>query len=207
MFYKEKRDNALRFGDVLVKYILASSNIKEPVYNDFNINIEFPAFCVVLSPCCSIGEKIISLSPLVKIRKDFFKNPYFRADMTRINSKMLPEESLSTEKWDKLPEAEKQRRKAIGLEYALLEFFIYEQNTSFTPYTETIRGEEITTSYYMIDFRKIYRVNCDKIMSATDAPIETKILQLDEFSRKDLREKLANYFFRTAEEDKPYLGE
>ena len=78
-------DDMLRFGDVLKGYTLAASNIEEPNLNvNFTVDINLPPYCVVLSPCCSIGERTISLSPLIELRGSFFDNPYLNEDVTRI---------------------------------------------------------------------------------------------------------------------------
>jgi len=208
MFYTDTPDNALRFGDIVQRYIISAPNIRQPSYEtDFNIVVEKPKFCAVMSPCCSIGEKAIALSPLLPLQKNFWGNPYFKEDLTRINRRMLAEQSVTPEQWDKYSPEERQRRTEEGLQYALVELFIYENNELLPQYNLIRRGEEISTRQYMIDFRKIYRVNCDLIISAARSPLETKILQLSVEARKELREKIAYYFERIPAEDAPYLEE
>ena len=53
----------------------------------------------------------------------------------------------------------------------------------------------------MIDFRNTYKLCCDTINSAKDAPLKTKVLQISVETRKELREKIAFYFGRPAPED------
>jgi hypothetical protein len=53
----------------------------------------------------------------------------------------------------------------------------------------------------MIDFKNSYKINCNKIKSPKDAPLNKKILQLSITSRSELREKIAYYYGRIPEED------
>jgi hypothetical protein len=53
----------------------------------------------------------------------------------------------------------------------------------------------------MIDFRRMHKVECDRIANAKQAPLDTKILQLSVDTRAELREKLAAYFWRVPAED------
>lgn len=203
MFYQERMDEALRFGDVLMGFVIASPTIKKPdAIEAYEIAIEIPSYCAVLSPCCSIGHKTISLSPLIRVRWKFFENPYFKKDLTRINREMKPEQAHSPQEWDGLPMERKQDKLKEGIGYALYDFFIYEKHDLLPKYE--LRGggsETIETNYYMIDFKNIYRVSCNRINSAKDSPLDTKCLQLSIQTRKQLREKMAYYFHRPAPED------
>lgn len=202
VFYEKKMDNALRFGDVLHGYILASPNIKAPnKIDNYNIDINLPSFCVVLSPCCSIGNRMISLSPLIKLEKNFFNNPYLAEDMTRINREMNPEQTLPPLVWEKLLPEEKQKRLARGTGYAFVELFIYDRNEYFTSYNLGKEGG-IETNYHMIDFRNIHKICCEKIINPQNAPLETKVLQLSIQARAELRDKISFYYGRVPDEDK-----
>lgn len=211
MFYQkeEEMDKALRFGDVLKGYISVIPKIKEPfldkVNYDYNLNIELPSFSVVLSPCCSIGEKKISLSPLVTVRRTFFDNPYFDEDLTRINGKMKPINAFSPEKWEEKSAVEKADILKNDSVYTLLEFFIYMENDLFPEYSIRKHGETIKIKYYMIDFKNIYRIDCEKIESANKVPLDSKCLQLTVETRAELRDKIAYYFARPPQEDKILL--
>lgn len=203
MFYEKEMDEALRFGDVLKGFILAASNIEEPNSREgFAIDVDLPLYCVVLSPCCSIGHKKISLTPLIKVRRSFFDNPYFEEDLTRINRKMEPQQAVAPYIWDKFPPEEKQKRLEEGLGYPFLELFIYEKHDLFTEYLLHGRKGNIVTKYYMIDFTNIQKVNCDKIITPENAPLETKCLQLSVQSRSELRDKISYYYSRVPKEDK-----
>jgi len=202
MFYQEEIQKELRFGDVLRGYILAVPNIEEPKLNiDFKIEVKMPDFCVVLSPCCSIGDKIISLSPLIPVLSDFFDNPYFKDDLTRINREMLPQQSVSPHVWECLPSEEKEKRLSVGKTFAFVALFIYGENKLFPEYI--IRTDRnFKTRFYMIDFRNTYRLNCRKIVNAKDFPLESKYLQLSIDTRSELRYKIAKYYSRVPKEDK-----
>lgn len=195
-------DEALRFGDVLKGYILAATNIDEPnLNNNYKIDINLPTYCIVLSPCCSIGDKIISLSPLIGLNGAFFKNPYFAEDLTRINRKMQPQEAIPPKVWENLPIKEKEKRLEEGYAYAFLEFFVYDKHELFPNYTVNRKEENIETNYYMIDFRNAFKVSCEKIITPKNAPLESKFLQLSIKSRSELRDKLAYYYARVPKED------
>lgn len=203
MFYQEKMDKALRFGDVLKGYVLAASSIEEPILNkDYKIDINLPALCIVLSPCCSIGERTISLSPLIELRGNFFDNPYIAEDLTRINRKMEPQQSVSPQVWEeRFSPEEKQRRLEVGYAYASVELFVYEKNNLFPKYIIHRRQGNIETNYYMIDFRNSYKVSCEKIITPENAPLESKVLQLSIKTRSELRQKIADYYARIPKED------
>ena len=208
MFYAEETDNYLRFGDVVRGYILPNTTIKEPILSfkseshNYTIDVEMP-YSVVLTPCCSIGESMISLTPLIKVRSNFFNNPYFAEDLTRINRLMKPQQSLSPDELEKFSPEEKQRSLEKKINYALLNYFIYEENEIFKKYP--LRKREIR--YYMINFKNIYTMKCAMIkrpkeLKPEDAPIiESKVLQLSIQARSELRDKIAYYYSRIPEED------
>lgn len=203
MFYQEEMDNALRFGDVLRGFILTSPIIKNPgSVGAYEIAIRLPPYCVVLSPCCSIGHKVISLSPLIEIRPSFFDNPYFEEDLTRINRKMEPQQAVSPHVWEKFPLEVKQERLKEGYGYGLFDVFIYEKHDLLPKYTVNRRQGNIETNYYMVDFKNIYKINCGKIISAENAPLDAKYLQLSIQTRSELRDKIAYYYARIPKEDR-----
>lgn len=207
MFYSQKMDKALRFGDVLQGYPSTTPIIEEPMLKEssarYNINVDLPKFTVVMDPCCEIRNKTISLTPLIQVSRAFFDNPYFAEDLTRINRKMEPQQAVSPTIWEKLPLEEKQKRLEVGRTYALLNLFIYEKHELFPKYILRRKDkEDIETNYYMIDFRNTYKLCCDKIISPENSPLESKILQLSIETRSELREKLINYYANIPPEDK-----
>ena len=212
MFYQENMDNALRFGDVLRGYIAITPSIKGPILapsalnEGYNIDVNLPMFSAVISPCCSIGHDIISLTPLIEVHNTFFDNSYFAEDLTRINREMEPQQAVSPHIWDGLPPEEKQRRLQEGYGYAFLEFFIYERCDLFPKYmVHKKQGKNIETNYYMVDFRNTYKLYCDKIKSPEKAPLESKCSQLSVQARSELRDKISYYYARIPKEDKILL--
>lgn len=202
MSYQEEVDQALRFGDVLTGCVLAASNIEEPgKVAEYSIGVKTPAHCVVLSPCCSISDRVVSLSPLIQVRPAFFDNPYLEEDLTRVNRLMEPQQSVPPRVWDSWDAELKQKSLAEGLTYAFLELFVYDRNGLFRPYPVHRRGDTRETNYYMMDFRNAYKVDCSKIISPTNAPVSAKCLQLDIDTRAELRNKISAYYGRVPTED------
>lgn len=205
VFYQKINDPALRFGDVLRGYVAAIPRIQEPTLSNqrhhevCDIKVSYPEFVIIMSPCCSIKEKIICLAPLIPVNKQFFRNPYLAKDLTRINRKMYPEQAWIPEQWEKLPEVKKEEERLKDLSYAFLSLFVYDHHSIFPEYTFKDGAQ---TGYYMIDFRMIYSLNCDKIINPNQAPLETKCLQLSIKTRAELRDKISYFFGRTPEEDK-----
>lgn len=203
MFYKADVDRtSLRFGDVLQGYILASTSINAPDPKDYTIDIKNPDYCVILTPCCNIESGMVLLSPLVRVLSDFFINKYFSENLTRINRQMKPEQKFSKRKWDSFKPEKKLEIESKGkLQWSNLNFFIYDENPIFDEYL--LKGNEI--KYYMIDFRRTYRLKCPMIkrkFGEKEKPLlESKCLQLSDKTRGNLRNKLSYYFWRKPKED------
>ena len=93
-FYVDIPSKALRFGDVVRGFTAATPTIDKPsvsVIQDYSLKIINPSYLAILSPCCSISDKMISLAPLVLIPGKLFRNPYFSEDLTNINREMQPQ--------------------------------------------------------------------------------------------------------------------
>ena len=207
MFYAKEADKALRFGDLLKGYFSTTPVIKEPVLGEpikkYNIDVDFPAFSVIMDPCCQIGKKTISLTPLIPIRGSFFANPYLTGDLTRLNRKMEPQQAIPPHAWKRMTPEQRLERLAVGREYAFVSLFIYEKHDLLPKYTlHRPRGKYIETNYYMTNFRNIHKLCCDKINTPEDAPLESKVLQLSIETRKELREKVASYYGTPPPEDR-----
>ena len=211
MYYKETPEKNLRFGDVIRGFILAAINIDKPNTSlqpePYSIEVETPQFCVVLSPCCSIEDKTVLLTSLIKVTSGFFDNPYFSEDLTRINRDMEPHEMVAPSIWNKFPEEEQTKRKNDGRGYALNRYFIYPENDLLPKYQLKKRdGNTIETGYYMIDFLRTYKVNSEIIVKGGTAPASTKYLQLTPTARQELRDKIAYFYGRVPDEDKILLS-
>jgi hypothetical protein len=205
VFYTNQFDKALRFGDVIRGFVSSVPKMTEPdidyKHPEYVLELSMPRFCAVMSPCCSIGDSTITLTPLVEVQKSFYKNPYFVEDLTNINRTVPPEKSVAPETWEGFSDDEKNRRRNEGNAYALLEFFIYAEHTYLPKYKLKVKSVDIETSYYMIDFRRIFRVSCSKVRSPEESPIDTRILELSVDARRQLREKISQYYSRVPNED------
>lgn len=200
MFYEEKPDKAFRFGDIISGYIVASPKIKQPILenknHEYSLNIELSPYSAILSPSCSIGDKKISLVPLMKIRKSFFDNDYLKKDLTRLNRPMERKYAHNPEKHQKKGAVQEDDNSATDIVYSLVELFVYDQHDKLSPYQTRKDGVNQDIRYYMIDFRNIYKLDCDAIEKAECAPLDSKILQLSNASRTELIQKLNYYYLR-----------
>ena len=115
---------------------------------------------------------------------------------------MEPQQAVPPHVWEGFPEQEKQKRLRVGRSYAFENLFIYEPHPLLPKYTLPMRECDIETNYYMVNFRNTYKLCCDKINSPTDAPLESKILQLFRDTRSELRDKISAYFGKVPAEDK-----
>ena len=202
MFYKIPPDPVFRFGDIVQGFALSEPIIDKPPWGaEFMIGVQLSAYSVVVSPCCSIGEMKIALSPLLPIDKNWLRNPYFREDLTNINRMMEPEQSLSPTAWASLPPQDREKRIAAGRGYAFYSFFVYQPAEFLLTYKRNVSGEEVEIGHYAIDFRNIHKVNSKSIQSPENVPIEMKKGQLTIDSRSELRAKMSFYFARPAVED------
>ncbi|MFW9968741.1 MAG: hypothetical protein ACFFDF_00985 [Candidatus Odinarchaeota archaeon] len=207
MFYNDTLDRVLRFGDVLRGFIKTEPIFNDPILNlekkiKYNINISIPKFSVVLTPCCSIGPSIITLTPLTRILSKFMKNPYFAEDMTRINRTVeIPKNKFAPDDWEKLSPEERFKHVEQGESYSNIKYYIYAENENFVPYE--LKGNRI--GFYMIDFTRSYHINCSNIKKEGKIKgnlLDSKVLQLSIESREQLRNKIAFYYYRIPEEDK-----
>lgn len=214
MFYSERMDNVLRFGDVVKGYVSTCPTIKNPVLSlnqvnmAYNINVEIPLFSVVMTPCCSIEEHMVCLTPLIQLRPTFVKNSNFIEDFTIINREIEVEKCFAPDDWEKMEPEKKEEILAHRRPYTLLNLFIYEKHDIFPEYPL----RQHTINYYMIDFRNISTIKCEMIKrpkqtGAEDSPIvESKLLQLSDTVREELSNKMAYYYARPREEDEVSLS-
>ena len=201
MFYTDQHSGALRFGDVVSGYILATPRIKQPVLehgnHEYNVEIELSQQSVILSPSCSIGDKKILIAPLRKIWPAFFDNEYLLKDLTRLNRKMERRFTHSPSAITKMDDKKKAIELTSEIVWAFVDLFIYEKNEKLPPYTITRRQNSQEIRYYMIDFRDATKVNCDLIVNAEKSPQNCKILELSDATRLELSEKI-QYFYKRA---------
>jgi len=205
MFYEEQPDRAMRFGDIVEGFVLSSPHVDKPSetypVREYHIEVNRPRFAAIVTPCCSIGNKTLVLTPLIEVRPAFLKNPYFAADLTNINRRMSPEEAVAPGTWAIMPPEEKEKRLSAGKAYAFLDCFIYAPHSFLPEYTVHRKEGNLSMGYHMIEFGRMHRVECDRVIKAGQGPLETKLLQLSRQARAELRDKIAEYFGRVPMED------
>ncbi|OHB72844.1 MAG: hypothetical protein A2V70_01505 [Planctomycetes bacterium RBG_13_63_9] len=207
-FYDDHPQPALRFGDIIRGFQVATPQTHKPdpeTQNNWAIAVSRPTYAAVMTPCCSIERKAFAIAPLVEIRRSFLENEYLSEDLTRINRKVAPEHSLPSSKWQNLPFDRQQTFMAKGHSYVFIDCFIYEAHELLRKYELHRKGGPIEMGHYMVDFKSICRVDCDLVNRAKPAPAGTKILQLGMSTRQAMREKLSFYYGRPAEEDVLYM--
>jgi hypothetical protein len=202
-FYSQTNEPSLRFGDVVSGFTACTPVIDDPLNPiSFKIEVSRNPYFAILSPCCSIEGKVISLAPLVKVKPGFFKNPFFKEDLTRINGKIPAAKTLPPEEWEKLLPEERERRLNTGDAYGFHALFVYDESEHFQPYDLRFEGgTHITTKYYMVDFRQAFRVSSQVVKRDGEFPTALKCLQLSIATRALLRDKISYYFARIPEED------
>lgn len=213
MFYAERHSEVLRLGDVVRGFPL-SSTVATPAEGglapaEYRIEMQIPKFSVILSPCCSIGSygNSILLCPLSSVQKPWFRNPFFRDDFTNVNRLVPPEKSVPPKKFVTMTPDEKLKHLASGEGFTLLEYFVYAPHDLLERYAIGVPGEgKEEVGHYAVDFRQMVRVSCRVITNPQVPNDETisraKLLELSIEARRELREKLAHYFGKPADEDK-----
>lgn len=207
-FYHESPENSLRLGDVVQGFRVATPHVDDPACdksNAWGITVDSPRYLAVMTPCCSIERNSVALAPLVPIRPSFLQNEHFKEDLTRINVKVPPKSSVSRYVWDnRMSNNKKEELLAEGPAYAFLDCFVFESHDLLKKYTLDLKPpvKTIDIGHYMVDFKDIYRVNCEKIKRDANAPAGMKLLQLTVATRQKLRDKLALYFGRPPKEDR-----
>lgn len=195
-------DSNLRLGDLIsgFSYILPTFDDFINNGNEFNLDIKVQEFFAVLTPCCSIEEKLISLAPLKKINYKYFENPYYKEDMTRINRPMSPENAYPIETWKNFSDEVKNQKINSGGGYTLFEKFIYGSHDKL-PFNDLVYKSNpvIKSNILMIDFKDIFTISSKKIQRGNSYP---KIAQLTIKSRGELRDKISYFYNRVPEEDK-----
>ena len=225
MFYNASISDKLRFGDIVKGYLSVIPKLSKP-FGNASIEIETHQYSVILDPCCDIGDRMISLSPLEEINPGLFDIPYLAKDMTLLNRTGMAKDFFHPGTWNKLSDEKKTEALVATPDYGWKPLFIYKGNPLFpeymierpTNYTEVTdpksklpkfdpvnQSNTFRTRDRMISFKTIYRVNCKSIVKPEKITDETVlgsiVLQLSVETRKLLREKMAHYFSRPAPED------
>jgi hypothetical protein len=149
-----------------------------------------------MTPCCQIEFASVSLAPLIQVREAIVvKHPRLHKNLSLINVPFRPEEGFTQEQITKMAPEKQAELLSEGEKYAYLDCFIYEPNELFGAY-DVKRGNRTVAniSYRMVDFKSIFRVDCSLIERDRPAPPGTKVSELTDTTRSQLRDKLTFYF-------------
>jgi len=206
-FYRKDPEQRLRLGDVLSGYVLAATQQEDVLPKEgsvsYSVGLKIPDFCVVLTPCCSIGKRrqALTVAPLVPLDRTILAVPYLAEDPTRLNRKDRADKLIRPEQWNSLSPQEQQERLSQP-SYANLEDFVYAGSDLFPDYDVKVApSQTLTTNCRVVDFRDTYTLTCKQIQNATNYPLESKKLQLAAMARHELRIKLGHFFMRPAQAD------
>lgn len=199
---KDYFDPNLRLGDIIdgFSYII-------PIFEDFvnktstfNLKVKPIKHFVVLTPCCSIENKLITLVPLKEIETKLIQVPYYAEDFTRINKPHAPYLGIPPDKWEHLNEDQRNEILNKEIQYQYTEKYVYSECEFFSEYQLKYKKlAAVATKAYWIDFKDAFTINSDKIdRNVTYA----KVLQLTIKGRHELRQKIADFYARIPDEDK-----
>ncbi|MBP8115220.1 MAG: hypothetical protein KAY50_07685 [Chitinophagaceae bacterium] len=198
---ESSHDVNLRLGDIIngFAHIVPSFDDFFTNGHEYRLDVRPQKLFVVLTPCCSIEDKIITVVPLKDIRYSFYSNPYFKDDMTRINRPARKIDLLPPKQAENISAEERANLELAEPVYGFGELFIYGEHPKLPLYQIKYKtNTPISTKYYMIDFKDAFTVKSEKIVRGNKYP---KLLQLTIASRGELRNKLAAYYSRVPEED------
>lgn len=207
LFYQDQPDDALRFGDVVRGFPLSATHIERPAVSetlrDYRIDVAQPEFSVIMTPCCSMGDKMLSLTPLLQVRAAFYSNPYLAEDLLRVNRPMTPEQSVPPTQWEKMTPSDRERRFDMSQpkSLAFVDLYVYAAHDLLPRYEIHLREGPRKTGFYIVDFRLTCHVKCDTLANAKQAPLDAKRLQLSVSARGNLRDKIAAFYARVPRED------
>lgn len=211
-FYEEEIDlTTLRFGDLLQGFIETVPHIENPLTDsflkDYKYHIEslIPEFSVIMTPCCSIGENTISLAPLKRITSDLYRNLSNEVinNFTILNFEVESKKIISPFNWNFLSKEQKAEKEAEGKAWVFIDRFFYKGCNLFEEYEILVRKEPFFVRDYVIDFKEIYQIKCNKIIyqKIDNDILSSKCLELTIEARDEFRKKIANYYGRVPDED------
>jgi hypothetical protein len=192
----------LRFGDVVTGFQHPTVRIDAPDNAlDLKIAVTRPQYFAVMTPCCNIELKSVSLAPLEKVRDSILKHPRLATNLSLINAPFAPKDMFTPEEIAKMDGDKQAELVTLPAVYAYLECFIYEPNGLFPEY-EVKRSKQTwpNLQHRMVDFKSIFRVECSLIEREQEMPSSVKVSELTVETRAQLRDKLTYYFGRNADE-------
>lgn len=201
-FYLDPPTRELRFGDILTGF--QHPTVRVDSLDDLlelKVNVKRPQYFAVMTPCCNIELKSVSLAPLEKVRDSILKHPRLLENPGLINVEFAPKDGFTPEEIGKMDGPKQAELMAKPPGYSYLECFIYEPNVLFAEY-EVKRGNQTWPNlrHRMVDFKSIFRVECSLIERGQEAPTNAKVAELSVPTRAQLRDKLTYYFGRNADE-------
>ena len=205
-FYSDPPSKELRFGDVVTGFQHPTVRIDTPEKAlDVRISVTRPQYFAVMTPCCAIELNSVSLAPLVQVRDAIvLKHPRLHDHLSLINVPFPPKEGFTEEQIGKMDVGKQTQLLSETAKYTYFDCFVYEQNGLFPTYEVKRNNKTIATlQYRMVDFKSIFRVECNLIEREQDAPPGIKVAELTVEARAQLRDKLTYYFSQNADEDDP----
>jgi hypothetical protein len=202
-FYLDPPTKELRFGDIVTGFQHPTVRIDTPDSSvDLRITVSKPQYFVVMTPCCDIELQAFSLAPLEQVRDAIVKRPRLRENLLMVNVKFKPKDGFAQEEIERMDGPKQAELAAAPEAYSYQDCFIYEPNGLFAPYEVKRKGQTVASlQHRMVDFKRIFRVDCSMIERAQELPAGIKISELSVETRAQLREKVAYYFGRPATED------
>ena len=204
-FYSDSPTEKWRFGDVVEGFISIFPKVNNPgvINKNFNISFGETPYFVILTPCCSIKDKKVTLVPLRKLDKRWFQIDAFCEDYTVFNNPVNRKISFPTKYWEnKLSEEE--RNEILNEEdmYTYNNYFFYPENNYLKEYEIEYKdpAKNIITNSYCIYFKDAFMVECNKIVTGQN-PKGLKLIELTIETRDLLRDKLQKYYRKPFEDE------
>lgn len=199
-FYAIEQSQSLRQGDIVFGLPILEPSIQGKPIQDIRHSYQIDSsvcHCVVITPCCSIEDGRILLSPLKKLTGKFTRHEIFGPNPLRINEPVEPVESIGPTLWAKLSPEDQIQREAEGTAYALLYMFVYDGHPSLPVYQ--LRDHD--TQIHFVDFRNSFTVKWDEIKRQSNNAIDVKVAELSMETRKLFRNKIKHFYGRIPVED------
>ena len=146
---------------------------------------------------------MITLCPLLQMSWGILANPDLKGRWTDINRKIQPWIALPIRQRENTSPEKKAEYLSRPPAFAYYSLFIYAGHDLLPTYTlVSKKQDDITTNWYLIDFKNAYELQCPKIVKPDNSPLESKVLQVSDQTREDLRRKIAAYYARVPNEEK-----
>lgn len=176
-------EGLISIGVISTKFLTPAILNKEPS-PCFSVNLGF-SYAAVITPCCDIQKReYLAFCPLFPLTDKIKQNKFFAEMPTRLNAKLEPENAVPRDVWEAFSEGQKAERLKGGKRYHYKHNFVFEKNGG------------TFTDYMLIDFNYIFNVSRKTLGGKNEMLVPNRVLQLSSESRRTLRLKLADYYFR-----------